>query len=115
MKHLKISMLALLAIVLGIAGSAFSVHESSHLVTKNLSGPFYYSYNLTTDAGKHVASNYSFIDPQPQDPGDEGCQGSGIPCVILATGTSGTMGLPDASQVNSVNLPSTTKVQKSAQ
>jgi hypothetical protein len=109
-------LIGMVAVILAIAGSAFTAHKDSRASKAPLSGPWYYEYNLSTATGENTASNYTFIDPQPLNPEDvEGCSGSGIPCVIQATGTSGVSGMPDASQVNATNLPGNTKVQKASQ
>ncbi len=113
---MKKYIIGLVAVVLAIAGSAFTAHKSNSALKHPLGGPWYYEYNLSTATGENTASNYTFISPQPADPRDvEGCSGSGIPCVILATGSSGLSGMPDASQVNTTNLPGNTKVQKASQ
>jgi hypothetical protein len=108
--------IGIIAFILAIAGSAFTAHKSHPAVKAPLSGPWYYEYSLSTATGENTASNYTFIDPQPLNPRDvEGCSGSGIPCVIQATGTTGVSGMPDASEVSTTNLPGNTKVQKASQ
>lgn len=103
--------IAIIAIALAFASTAFNVRKPHHeYVKRTAAGPFYYKYNLNTASGENTASNYSFISPQPSDPNDvPGCGGSTLPCVIYATGN---MTNPDASQVTAANLPNVTETQK---
>ncbi|HVZ96686.1 MAG TPA: hypothetical protein VG847_07410 [Chitinophagaceae bacterium] len=113
---MKTYLIAIIAVIGGAVASAFTMHKPHIPVKRTISGPWYYEYNLNTVSGEHTPSNYTFIDPQPDDPNDvEGCEGTGIPCVILATGTSGVSGVPDASEVDAMHLSANTKVSKSAQ
>ena len=105
--------IGILAVVFALAGTAFTAKKTSHTFQKPTTNQFYYSYSLSTVAGENTASNYSYMLTQPTDPNNiSGCNGDQIPCVILATGTTGTGGKPDASEVTSSNLPNVTVAQK---
>lgn len=110
---MKKYVIGMLAVILAIAGTAFTAHKSKHPVQKSPNSLFYYKYNLTTASGENTPSNYTFISPQPANDGVvEDCGGQQIPCVIHATGS---MTAPDASQVSSSNLSSVTLTQKDEQ
>ncbi len=71
----KLSFLPVIALVLGIAGAAFSMEG------KQESTETRYHYKLTTQEGIFDASNW-----EPADASYPGCNGQGLPCVIAITG-----------------------------
>ena len=102
-----------LAVLLALAGTAFTAKKANHVPLHSPSTVYYYKYTLNTATGENTASNYVFISPQPTNPNTvPGCGGSQLPCVIHATGN---MTNPDASQVTVANLPSVTVTQKNSQ
>lgn len=109
---MKKYIIGILAVVFAFAGAAFTAKKTTYTFQKPTS-KFYYSYNLTTSAGENTPSNYTYMLNQPQDPDDiVGCNGGSVPCVILATGTTGSSGQPDASEVSAINLPGNTVAEK---
>lgn len=110
---MKKYIIGMAAIILAVAGSAFTAKKGSRILQKSPNTLYYYKYNLTTSSGETTPANYSFISPQPADDDQvEDCGGSQLPCVIHATGS---MSAPDASQITTSNLPNVTLTQKAAQ
>lgn len=100
----------MVAIIFAFAGAAFTVNKSTQAFQKSMEDRFYYSYDLDTDIGKNNPANYTYMSPQPSNPGQiEGCNGFDIPCVIRATGTTTE---PNASEVSSSNLDGVTIATK---
>ena len=113
---MKKYIIGMVAVILAIAGSAFTAKKAHNVVPGKLSGPFYYKYNLPTTTGDNTPANYTYLDPQPSNPNNvDGCGGSGVPCVVLATGTSGMGGVPDATPIDASHLAGNTKAQKDPQ
>jgi len=104
------------AFVIAIAGSAFTAKKAHHVIPGKAAGPFYYEYKLSVTTGDHIPSNYTYLDPQPSDPDEvDGCGGAGVPCVVLATGTSGMSGVPDTTPIDASHLAGNTKAEKDPQ
>ena len=73
MKKFKISIFAIFAIMLGIAGSSFTVKKGHE------SGPYYFKYNGTDAQGVMTEANWS-----PASSADENCSNptTGVNCFI---------------------------------
>ena len=90
MKHLKISMIAFAAIVLGIAASAFTSHET----TKTVNGKLltnWYQFMGDPSILSQVQDNTKY-----QYQGGSPCSGSNEVCAVKTTGSTTTGSHPDA-------------------
>jgi hypothetical protein len=86
MKKLKISLLAIFAIVIGIAGSAFTVKP----VVKKMNN-YFYQYQPNNTDGLMVDANWQSI-PSVES---ASCSGSGVICVVHLSVAPDESGNPD--------------------
>ena len=112
---MKKYIIGLLAIILGVAGSAFTSKKEAAHVKKAPPSEWYFLFNSNSASDKFDRTKYIYINPQPASAEDvTGCDGQTLPCVILATGTQN--GNPDASEVSDqTHLDAVTQTMKGSQ
>ena len=73
MKKIKISMVAIMAVIIALVGSAFTVKKSV-----KLEDTFYYKYSLTSSEGLLTESNWDEVESVMAG----GCSDHALNCVI---------------------------------
>ena len=86
MKHLKISVTAMIAVIIALAGSAFTIKHTPAPKTTT----YYYQYGPNTSDGLLIESNWQSVSGP-----SVGCSGSGVNCVIHLSAGPDQFGNPD--------------------
>lgn len=97
MKGIKISMIAVIALVMGIAGSAFTTQQPLQGKDHPATTAWFKFMGDPSDLSQLKNNvNYTFVDGQP-------CSGDDVICAVLYSGTASSGHHPDAFSISFQN------------